>query len=161
MRLVFFLLFILALSHLVRAQDEIILKQTGKPLDFELRIIEVNKDTIRYKAFGKIKAIPTAEVKAYRAGSIKVNTQGQPVVGSYVYKEPSKFQKDSINALKENCITVGILQGGGSLIGLDYELKPAPEIVGLQAGVGFTGFDFAVNVHVKRNIMSSFLSLCL
>ena len=61
MRLVFFLLFILALSHLVRAQDEIILKQTGKPLDFELRIIEVNKDTIRYKAYLLLRSRPTVQ----------------------------------------------------------------------------------------------------
>ena len=55
-------------------------------------------------------------------------------------------------------ITVGILEGGGSIIGVDYE-QLALKNVGLQIGGGLFGMDFGVNIHFRETIKSSFLSL--
>lgn len=59
---------------------------------------------------------------------------------------------------KKLCATVGILQGGGSLIGADLEALVYDRI-GLQAGAGFVGFGAALNFHFKPTIRSSFISL--
>ncbi|MBT3209808.1 MAG: hypothetical protein HN704_18155 [Bacteroidetes bacterium] len=59
---------------------------------------------------------------------------------------------------KRNCITIGILQGGGSLVGVDFE-SLITQKVGLQFGFGFVGFGGALNYHFKPTVRSSFLSL--
>ncbi|MFZ4401827.1 MAG: hypothetical protein ACOYO1_17490 [Bacteroidales bacterium] len=59
---------------------------------------------------------------------------------------------------KRNNLTIGLLQGGGSLIGFDYEFMPLSHL-GLQAGVGFKGFGCGLNYHFKPWARSSFLSL--
>ena len=56
------------------------------------------------------------------------------------------------------CVTVGILQGGGSLIGADLEFMPT-KYVGFQVGAGFVGAGAALNIHLKPTIRSSFFSL--
>ncbi len=55
-------------------------------------------------------------------------------------------------------ITIGILQGGGSLIGADMEYLVVDRI-GIQAGMGYVGFGAALNVHLKPVIRSPFISL--
>lgn len=55
-------------------------------------------------------------------------------------------------------ITVGILQGGGSLIGTDLEVLLSQRI-GIQMGAGLIGFGGALNVHLKPHIRSSMVSL--
>lgn len=59
--------------------------------------------------------------------------------------------------IKRNCLTIGILQGGGSLIGFDYEFMPFSHL-GLQAGAGFKGLGCGINYHFKPWSKSSFLS---
>lgn len=59
---------------------------------------------------------------------------------------------------KKNCITIGILQGGGSLVGFDYE-RLLSKRVGIQAGAGILGYGAGINFHLKPTIKSSFLSL--
>jgi len=59
---------------------------------------------------------------------------------------------------KRLCATIGILQGGGSIIGADLEVLVSKR-VGLQAGAGFVGFGAGLNIHLKPTINSSFLSL--
>ncbi|MCA1751357.1 MAG: hypothetical protein LC670_06120 [Flavobacteriales bacterium] len=56
------------------------------------------------------------------------------------------------------CITVGILQGGGSLIGADIEFLLTDRF-GAQIGAGLVGFGAGLNYHLKPSIRSSFLSL--
>ncbi|MEN8156386.1 MAG: hypothetical protein ABFS10_05500 [Bacteroidota bacterium] len=61
-------------------------------------------------------------------------------------------------AEKRNSITIGILQGGGSIVGADFEFLVSNH-VGLQIGGGFIGFGGGINYHFKPSIRSSFLSL--
>jgi hypothetical protein len=58
---------------------------------------------------------------------------------------------------KKNSITIGFLQGGGSLIGADFEALISRQ-VGLQFGAGLIGFGGGINYHFKPSIRSSFLS---
>lgn len=55
-------------------------------------------------------------------------------------------------------LTVGILQGGGSLIGADLEFLISKS-VGFQLGAGFRGYGAGVNFHFQPTIRSSFVSL--
>ncbi len=59
---------------------------------------------------------------------------------------------------KKAAVTVGFLQGGGALIGADFEYLVSPK-VGLQACLGYIGFGAGVNYHLKPAINSSFVSL--
>lgn len=59
---------------------------------------------------------------------------------------------------KTASVTIGILQGGGSLLGVDIE-KMLFKQMGLQAGLGIYGFGAGINYHFKPSIRSSFLSL--
>ena len=59
---------------------------------------------------------------------------------------------------KRNSITIGILQGGGSLIGADIEFLLTNRF-GIQIGAGLVGFGGGLNYHFKPSIRSSFISL--
>ena len=59
---------------------------------------------------------------------------------------------------KRNCITLGILQGGGSLLGADFEALLTDQF-GIQIGAGLVGFGGGLNYHFQPSIRSSFLSL--
>lgn len=54
--------------------------------------------------------------------------------------------------------TVGILNGGGSLVGTDLEFLLSNKF-GLQVGAGFLGYGAGMNFHFKPTIRSSFISL--
>lgn len=56
------------------------------------------------------------------------------------------------------CVTAGILQGGGSLIGADLEVLLSSHI-GAQIGAGIIGFGGGLNIHFKPSIRSSFISI--
>ena len=49
---------------------------------------------------------------------------------------------------RRKAITVGILQGGGSLVGADFEWMFSDRW-GLQVGAGLIGFGGAINYHFK------------
>ena len=55
-------------------------------------------------------------------------------------------------------LTVGILQGGGSLLGADLEVL-LTQRVGVQVGAGLMGFGTAANFHLRPDICSSMISL--
>ena len=71
------------------------------------------------------------------------------------YANPN--QPDDFTDFK-NSITIGFLEGGGSLIGMDLELLLSDRF-GIQAGAGFVGFGGGINIHFKPSIRSSFISL--
>jgi hypothetical protein len=56
-----------------------------------------------------------------------------------------------------NSITIGILQGGGSLIGADMEFLITQQF-GIQLGAGLIGFGGGLNYHFHPSIRSSFIS---
>lgn len=59
---------------------------------------------------------------------------------------------------KTKCLTLGVLQGGGSLLGADFEVLISKQ-VGMQVGMGLVGFGGGINYHFKPSVRSSFLSL--
>ena len=59
---------------------------------------------------------------------------------------------------KRNCFTVGVLQGGGALIGVDFEFLLTKQF-GFQLGGGIVGFGGGLNYHFTPSIRSSFVSL--
>lgn len=59
---------------------------------------------------------------------------------------------------KRKCITLGILQGGGSMVGADLEFLLTNRF-GFQVGAGFVGFGGGLNYHFKPSVRSSFISL--
>ncbi len=59
---------------------------------------------------------------------------------------------------KTSAITVGILNGGGSLIGADLEILVSPR-AGFQLGAGLIGYGAGLTYHIKRDIRSSYLLL--
>lgn len=61
------------------------------------------------------------------------------------------------NEILRRSISVGFLQGGGSLVGADLELL-VNNNVGVQFGAGFVGFGAGINYHFKPSIRSSFVS---
>jgi len=55
-------------------------------------------------------------------------------------------------------VTLGVLQGGGGLLGADFEFMVSPR-VGLQLGAGLTSFGAGINYHLKPTVRSSMISL--
>lgn len=59
---------------------------------------------------------------------------------------------------KKCSISAGFLQGGGGLIGVDFEYLFSNHF-SAQAGIGFTSFGAGINYHFKPYINSSMISL--
>ncbi len=73
--------------------------------------------------------------------------------------EIEDLQVEEVPQPKERiCLTFGVFQGGGALVGADLEVLVSDR-VGIQAGAGIRGYGAAVNYHLKESIRSSFLSL--
>lgn len=58
----------------------------------------------------------------------------------------------------KTAINIGVLMGGGSLTGTDFEIMLLHRI-GIQAGIGIASFGAGINYHLKPQITSSFISL--
>ncbi len=69
-----------------------------------------------------------------------------------------EIEEDAEKKIEKNSITIGILQGGGSLVGVDYEVLLFDSF-GIQAGAGWVGFGGGLDFHLKPSIRSSFFSL--
>lgn len=63
----------------------------------------------------------------------------------------SQSSQENAPTEKRNSVTVGILQGGGSLIGADIEFMLTDKI-GIQLGAGLIGFGGGLNYHLKPSI---------
>ncbi len=59
---------------------------------------------------------------------------------------------------KRAAVTIGFLQGGGSLIGVDFEYLVAPR-VGLQIGAGYVGAGAGILYHLRPAVNSSAVTL--
>ena len=66
-------------------------------------------------------------------------------------------QKTETNIPKYS-LTIGVLQGGGSLLGFDLEVMSVNRL-GVQMGIGFLGYGLGVNYHFRETVKSSFISL--
>jgi hypothetical protein len=58
---------------------------------------------------------------------------------------------------KRAAVTVGVLQGGGALVGFDFEYLVAPRF-GLQLGGGYIAYGAGFNYHLKPAVNSSFIN---
>lgn len=74
------------------------------------------------------------------------------------FTAPVFAQGTAASSEPSGLLTVGVLNGGGSLIGADYEFQVS-ERIGLQAGAGLVGFGAGVNYHLDTFIQSSAISL--
>ncbi len=73
-------------------------------------------------------------------------------LGGHVFGQEAQTEKKHRAA-----VTLGFLQGGGSLVGADFELLVSDR-VGLQVGAGVVGLGAAINYHLKPSIRSSMIS---
>jgi hypothetical protein len=71
----------------------------------------------------------------------------------------TSVQDTSAENVKNTALSVGVLMGGGSLIGADFEFLLPKTRVGLQVGAGISSVGAGINYHLKDNINSSFISL--
>jgi len=55
-------------------------------------------------------------------------------------------------------LTLGILQGGGGIVGADFEYLLTDK-VGMQLGVGVISYGGGINYHFKPSIRSSYMSI--
>jgi len=67
-------------------------------------------------------------------------------------------QNEKVEPERTAAVTVGLLQGGGSLLGVDFE-KLIYKGFAVQAGVGLVGFGAGINFHLEPSIRSSFFSI--
>ncbi len=76
------------------------------------------------------------------------------LLASYAHSQTEISQPEE----KRAAATIGILQGGGALVGVDLEVL-ATKRFGIQAGAGLMAFGAGLNYHLKPGIRSSFISL--
>lgn len=74
------------------------------------------------------------------------------------YGETVAESLSSKNIKAKNSLTIGILEGGGSLFGFDIEYLLTRRL-GIQAGAGIVGFGGGINFHLSPAINSTFISL--
>jgi len=79
-------------------------------------------------------------------------------ISTNLFSQEGQVSQVSEQTEKRNSITIGILQGGGSLIGADMEFLLTDRF-GFQIGAGLVGFGGGLNYHFKPLIRSSFISL--
>jgi hypothetical protein len=72
------------------------------------------------------------------------------------------YSATSIDQAQEKSMvaSIGFLQGGGSLLGVDIEMLATPEL-GVQVGAGFIGLGAGLIYHFKPSIMSDAISLSI
>jgi hypothetical protein len=131
------LIVLLATSLLMSAQD-IIVRNNGSKI--HCKVLEIDSTRIYYDIGNDI---------------FKYNIKRNQVK-EILYGNPS--QKSVPDTEPQNAVTVGFLEGGGSLIGVDGEFLYS-KIAGVQLGVGFKGFGAGLTLHFRPTIRSSFFSL--
>jgi hypothetical protein len=108
-------------------------------------IIQTNGQRIN----GKVLEVDSSRVYFIMERNIKVSLSRQDV-------SEIQYGKPAFNY--ENSFTIGILEGGGSLVGFDCETMISKSL-GFQVGAGVIGFGLGINRHFKPTTQSSYLSL--
>jgi hypothetical protein len=141
----YFFLFIFLVPSILHAQD-LIIKKDGERI--QCKITSEDSSKINYDIL--------VDSRRYHSFIFKDEVSG------YYYNFHVLINEinDSLNRnnFYRNCATIGILQGGGSLIGVDVEFYLGSRI-GIQAGAGIIGFGGGINLHLKPRVKSSFVSL--
>lgn len=66
-------------------------------------------------------------------------------------------QKENTEREKNAVITIGFLQGGGGLVGFDFD-KSVYKNLSVQFGLGLFSYGGGINYHFKPTVRSSFIS---
>ncbi len=138
------LLFILITSSFLGNAQDIIVRINGQKIN--CKVIDVDSSRVYFILdLNDIKtSLLKSEIREIQYGKstpIKANT--------FPIKDEPKF---------DNSLTVGFLEGGGSLVGVDYEMLVSNSF-GIQLGLGFVGCGLGLNLHFKPTIRSSFFSI--
>ncbi len=73
---------------------------------------------------------------------------------THIFSQEDKYYDEIDN---KRCLSVGFMNGGGSLAGFDLEFMLS-NTLGVQFGAGFIGYGCGLNFHFKPTIRSTFLS---
>lgn len=78
---------------------------------------------------------------------------------SVIFLHLSTVKAQELDTIPEstNKITVGILQGGGSIVGFDFETLIS-ENIGISVGAGFLAYGASLHYHFKPSVSSSSLA---
>lgn len=144
-RLLLTLLLFVMMSGMAEAQDEIVIKRTGKPLDYELKILSVSKDTIYFRAFWKDRKMPLSEVESY-----KISTEQKVIT-----KDSLRYKQQVFKELNRNVIAIGYQIGGYSLVGIEYEIR-FHDYFGVNFGAGASGYTGGIKIHTNPKKNSPF-----
>ena len=70
------------------------------------------------------------------------------------------FSQEDSSAVKEkrNLLGIGYQVGGGTLIGVDYEIR-VHDFIGVHFGGGFAGYNAGINIHLSPVTKSNFVSI--
>ncbi len=63
----------------------------------------------------------------------------------------SGFSQVESPSIPTNCISIGLGNGGGSLLGIDYELIAA-DFIGIQGGLGFSPFGEGLTLRYQETL---------
>ena len=146
------LLTLLVFTSLMVFSQDVIIKTSGERI--KCKITDVDSTNIYFTVTRNNNHIPTF-IKKSSVQEIQYGA-GEVVSYDYMYQSPDNTQ--TTQAKVRNCIIVGFLYGGGSLIGFDFEALLVNRL-GLQAGAGYVGFGGGINIHLKPTVRSSYLSL--
>jgi hypothetical protein len=81
------------------------------------------------------------------------------LVGNVTFSQNEYEEEDEKQKFTENfALTVGFLNGGGSILGGDLEFRIHKRFSG-QLGLGLTSFGGGLNLHFKEDLHSNFISL--
>lgn len=144
MRKLFFCMLLATFTFNSFAQD-VVVRANGDSANYKMTKLDSLKMSFTDNRNGKeaSTSIDKSQAKDVRSGeSVKGN----------------KLDSSRLNQNYRKCLTIGILEGGGSLIGADFEVLLS-NYFGLQVGAGIIGYGGSLNVHFKPNIRSSFVSL--
>jgi hypothetical protein len=137
-RIILFLLFSLS-TLLSLAQDVIYTKSGSRIYCTVLEVADskvyygIGRDVVRY-------SIDQSQVKEIKYATIYGQNQLQA---------PPEYRQ---------AFTAGFLEGGGGLVGIDWEFMIGKQIA-LQVGTGLISIGGSLNIHFKPDIRSSFVAL--
>lgn len=139
MKKVLYLIILLTYSLSAFAQD-VIVRTNGK--NIHCKVLKVDNSEVYYYLNDDLfkHSISRNEVKEIQYGNQLPNS--------------SKIGFQSYANEPKSSITVGILEGGGSLVGFDIEMMYSKS-ASLQLGACLVGFGAGLNMHLKPTIRST------
>ena len=148
------ILFTLLFFSVSLFSQDLIVRLDSTTVDCEITSVDSTSIYFRTRTKGRIVEtyLPMSAISYYVR-----DYKGEPTYSdrSAIRTENKKTRLDE---LYRSSVTIGILQGGGSLVGFDFETLLTKRF-GVQVGAGLIGFGAGMNFHFKPTIRSSFVSL--